>query len=138
MQKTKLGISVGLMGAIVCLTGYYSGVLALLLLGAYIFFQEENEWLKKLCIRVLVAVFAFYVVDSVLGIIPDVFNLLSDLIGLIGITLRFTFFKDLIYLVQDAIDLLQKLLFIGLGLKALNQGTIKIPVIDSLVDKYMA
>ncbi len=138
MQKTKLGISVGLMGAIVCLAGYYSGVLALVLIGAYIFFKEENEWLKKLCVRVLVAVLAFCIVDSVLTIIPDVFGLLSDLVGLIGISLRFTFINDLVYLVMDVIDLLQKLIFIGLGLKALNQGTIKLPVIDSMVDKYMA
>ena len=137
MQKTKLGISVGLMGAIVCLAGYYSGVLALVVLGGYIFFKEENEWLKKLCVRVLVAVFAFYLVNSVLGIIPDVFGLLSELVGLVGISLRFSFINNLVYLVQDAVALLQKLVFIGLGLKALNQGTIKLPVIDKLVDKYM-
>ncbi len=138
MQKTKLGIGVGLMGAIICLTGYYGGILALTVLGGYIFFKEDDAWLKKLCVRVLVTVLAFYLVNTALSLIPDVLGLLVEFFGWIGVTLKTSFINSFIYFVQDIVGLLQKLVFLGLGLKALKQQTIKIPVIDSLVDKHMA
>ena len=39
--------------------------------------------------------------------------------------------------VTSVIDIVEKLLFIGLGVKALTQGTIAVPVVDKLVSKYM-
>lgn len=138
MQKTKLGIGVGLMGAIICLSGLYGGVFALIVLGGYIFLKEDDEWLKKLCIRVLAAVFAFYVVNSVLGLIPEVMSLLVQFFSWIGVTLKTSFINNIVYFVIDIVDIVEKLLFLGLGLKALKQQTIKIPVVDDLVNKFMA
>lgn len=53
--------------------------------------------------------------------------------------LRFyaVFITNLVSAVTSIIDIIEKLLFIGLGVKALNQGTITAPVVDKLVSKYM-
>lgn len=47
------------------------------------------------------------------------------------------FISDLVSAMTSIIDIIEKLLFIGLGVKALNQGTITVPVVDKLVRKYM-
>ena len=47
------------------------------------------------------------------------------------------FIDNLIDAVVIALSVIEKLLFIGLGLKALNQGTISVPVVDQLIAKYM-
>ena len=47
------------------------------------------------------------------------------------------FITNLVSAVTSIIDIIEKLLFIGLGVKALNQGTITAPVVDKLVSKYM-
>ena len=47
------------------------------------------------------------------------------------------FISNLVSAITSIIDIIEKLLFIGLGVKALNQGTIAVPVVDKLVSKYM-
>ena len=37
----------------------------------------------------------------------------------------------------SVIDIIEKLLFISLGVRALNQGTIDVAVVDGLISKYM-
>lgn len=39
--------------------------------------------------------------------------------------------------ISSAITILKSILFVILGLKALNQGAIKLPIIDKIIDKYM-
>lgn len=42
MQKTRLGISVGMLGAAIYLTGLFSGYLVAVLLTGYVLLFEEN------------------------------------------------------------------------------------------------
>ncbi len=46
MQKTKLGVSVALMGAALYFLGLFSGYVALIILAGYVLLMEENVWLK--------------------------------------------------------------------------------------------
>ena len=47
MQKTKIGISVGVMGAVMYFASLFGGYIPMLLLAGYIFLKEENIWLQK-------------------------------------------------------------------------------------------
>ena len=50
MQKSKLGISVGLLGALI----YFAGLinpLAMIVLVGYVLLKEENPWLRKAQLR---------------------------------------------------------------------------------------
>ena len=48
MQKTKIGISVGVMGAVMYFASLFGGYIPMLLLAGYIFLREENIWLSRL------------------------------------------------------------------------------------------
>ena len=54
MQKTRLGISVGMLGAAVYLTGLFSGYLVAILMAGYVLLCEENGWLKRSDIKAVV------------------------------------------------------------------------------------
>ena len=54
MQKTRLGISVGMLGAAVYLTGLFSGYLVAILMAGYVLLCEENGWLKRSVIKAVV------------------------------------------------------------------------------------
>src|SRR5574344_1340231 len=47
MEKTKLGIPVGLLGAAMLFACYFGGYLVSFVLAGYILLFEENAWLKR-------------------------------------------------------------------------------------------
>lgn len=137
MQKTRLGVTVGLLGAAIYLVGLYGGVLATALLVGYVLVFEENEWLKKSAVKAFVLMMVFSVISSVLYLIPNAIEVISSIINILGIG----FYPEIVYNLSSAIsgvlNIVETLLFIGLALKALNQGSIAVPVVDQLIDTYM-
>ena len=59
MQKTRLGISVGLLGAATYFAGLFSGLLAALLLAGYVLMFEENEWLRRSVVKAITLTILF-------------------------------------------------------------------------------
>lgn len=51
MQKTKLGITVGALGAITFFAGFFGGYLAAIVLAGYALLFEENAWLKRSVVK---------------------------------------------------------------------------------------
>lgn len=47
MEKTKLGVSVGIFGAFLYVAALFGGYIAITLLAGYVLLMESNEWLKK-------------------------------------------------------------------------------------------
>ena len=54
MEKTKLGISVGLIGACICFTALFGGITPAVLLVGYVFLREDNAWPRGLPVPPLV------------------------------------------------------------------------------------
>ena len=57
MQKTKIGISVGVMGAVMYFASLFGGYIPMLLLAGYIFLKEENIWLRKAAFKAVAGIF---------------------------------------------------------------------------------
>ena len=53
MEKTKLGISVGLFGAIIFAVALFGGYIPSILLVGYVLLMETNEWLRKSAVKAL-------------------------------------------------------------------------------------
>jgi hypothetical protein len=137
MQKTRLGISVGLLGAAIYLTGLFSGYLVAVLLTGYVLLFEENEWLKRSAVKAVSLMAFFSFITVLVNLIPNVINCISYVASMFGSAFYARFISNLVSAVTSAIDIIEKILFIGLGIKALNQGTIAVPVVDKLISKYM-
>lgn len=135
MQKTKLGISAALLGAAIYFCGLFSGYLLVFLLAGYCLLMEENVWLKKAAVKAVAVMLIFSLLSAVIGLIPDVIGVISSIFNIFGGSFSIGFLSNLVYAVNRILDLLQTLLLLGLGLKALNQGTLPVPFVDKLVNK---
>ena len=65
MQKTKLGITVGALGAITFFAGFFGGYLAAIVLAGYALLFEENAWLKRSVVKAVVLMVFFSVTVSI-------------------------------------------------------------------------
>lgn len=136
MQKTKIGVSVGLLGAVAYFMGLFSGYLVVVLLAGYVLLFEENEWLKKTVVKSVSLLVFFSFIVVIINLIPDTISFINYVVSIFGGSFYIGFISNLINAVTSAINIFEKILFIGLGVKALNQGTIVVPVVDNLINKY--
>ena len=137
MQKTKLGISVALLGLIVVMGIYFGGLTAGVILVGYVLMFEENEWLKKTAVKAICLSVVVSLVISILNLIPGLISWVSSVLGLIGLSFSYSWISRLVNVITDALSIIRTVLFLLMGVKAFNQGVVKIPVIDDIVNKNM-
>ncbi len=137
MQKTRLGISVGMLGAAIYLTGLFSGYVVAVLMAGYVLLFEENSWLRRSAVKAVSLMVFFSFITVLINLIPNAISSINYIASMFGSSFYAVFITNLVSAVTSIIDIIEKLLFIGLGVKALNQGTITAPVVDKLVSKYM-
>ena len=76
MLKTKLGISIALVGAAMYFLGAFSFTPAVLLAG-YVLIAEENEWVKRQAAKMVGVVVLFSLLSIAVGWIDDVVGVLK-------------------------------------------------------------
>ena len=133
MHKTKLGISVGLMGAFICFLGLFFDVKSWLFLAiiGLVLWQEENAWLKKLVIKVAI-------ISLCLLLVPYAVNVVRDIIDIIrGIfSINKSLWSDRIdFYIPRIVFLLRTFIFIMLGSKSLKQKHVSMTSIDNIINK---
>ena len=138
MEKTKLGISVGMLGAAVYFSAALFGYLALLVVGGYILFVEKKEWLKKCVIKAVVLMLLYSLITTVIGLIPQLISLSGGEETLFGsYYLYLAGAYQIISVVLVVLNFVRIGFFIALGIKALSEKTINIPLIDNFINTYM-
>lgn len=136
MQKTKMGISVGVLGAAIYFIGLFSGYLAVVILTGYVLLFEKNEWLRKSAVKAIALMIVFSLLVSLINLIPNTLDVINGIFILFGCDFGIGMINGIVSVIIDVINIVEKIVFIGLGMKALNQGTIEIPVVDNLINKY--
>ena len=136
MQKTKLGISVGLMGLIMCLAGMFTGYVAAVVIAGYILLAEENIWLKKTAAKVICLMLAFSVLSAAVTFIPTVWSAIESFVQIFSPYFFSSVFHQIFSFFSEVVSILRTVVFAILAYKSISQGTIKIPVVDGLLDKH--
>ena len=138
MEKTKLGISVGMLAAIMYFSTAVVGYLALLVVGGYILFVEKTEWLKKCVIKAVVLMLLYSLISTVIGVIPQFLSFGSGEEVLFGsYYLYLTSAYQIVAVVLVVLNFMRIGLFLALGGKALREKTITIPIVDRFINAYM-
>jgi len=137
MQKTKLGITVGALGAITFFAGFFGGYLAAIALAGYALLFEENAWLKRSVVKAVVLMVFFSVTVAIINVIPDLLEFVGNIASVFNGNFSIIKVNQVVNVVVSGLNLVEKVLFLGLGVKALSQGTIVIPFIDKKVSKYI-
>lgn len=138
MQKSKLGISVGLLAAIVyfaCIFG--GGYTVAILITGYVFLREDNPWLKRITLKSVILMSIFSIASFLINLIPNCINVINDFAMAINHPFSTSFISSIVSGLTSIIDIVRGILFVVLGIKALSQGTIRLPIIDKMLDTYM-
>ena len=137
MEKAKLGISVGLVGAILYCLGLFGGALVTIAAVAYVLIYEENEWLKKTAVKVVVLMFFFPVVQYAVGLIPDLIRIVFDVLNMFKVYSNIEIVYSIENLFYDLVVIVKYVVFAIFGVMALSQKSVKIPLLDNFLDKHM-
>lgn len=137
MEKTRLGISVGLLGAILCFATGFGGITPAVIIAGYILLREDNAWLKTLAVRALTFLLIYNVGIVIVDLLPDVLNALATLVNGFGGTFSYRPVSGIFNTIIDIMGIAKNLLFIALGIKALSNSTVKLPVSDGIVSKNL-
>lgn len=137
MEKTKLGISVELLGVIVFAAALFGGYFPLLLVAGYILLREENEWLRKSAVQAVATSIVFSFLIYAVGLIPDALDWFGSLINIFGTSFYFSIVNGIINAVTSALSIIREILFLLMILKGFKQESIQIPVVDKIIEKYM-
>lgn len=137
MEKTKLGIPVTVMAALVCLLGYYGGYVIAGVAVGYVLLVEQNAWLKKSALKVLSLLLCFSVASTVIYLIPNIVSMIESL----AFIFTEEYFEGSYYRVfeffSSLLNLLKTVLFVLMGCFWLAGKDLKIPVLDKLLDKLL-
>ena len=138
MDKTKLGISVGLVGAILYCLGLFGGALVTIAAFAYVLIFEESEWLKKTAVKVVVLMFFFPVVQHAIGLIPDLMRIVFDILNMFKVYVNIEIVYSIENLLYNVVVIAKYIVFAVFGVMALSQKSVKIPLLDNFLDKHFA
>lgn len=135
-MKTKLGISTRLLGAALYLTGLFSGYTVLTLLAGYVLLFEEDAWLKRTAVKAFAVCICFSVLSALVGFIPNAATLLDDVAIIFEDRFEMpVIFSQLVNLLQTILTIAEKVLLLLLAFKALKNNTLKVGVVDDLLNK---
>ncbi len=141
MQKTKLGISVGLFGAILFMAALTGSYIAVFVAAGYALLAEENVWLKRAAVKAVVLMVAFAALNLIIYFIPNIIDTIESLVVMFDgdpFTGDFVgFINKLVAFLDDVINLAQIVIFALLALKALKQGTIIVPAVDKFINNHI-
>ena len=138
-MKTKLGISIGLLAALIYFAALFSGFgMALILLAGYVLLVESDEWLRRMAVKAVVFSVTMTVLYWIVSIIPGLFGVINDFISLFnGEYFSIEWISDIVDILHAVISFVENVVLILLGIKALSKSTIYIPVIDGMVNKFI-
>lgn len=140
MQKTKLGISVGLLGTILFMVAIVEPLAAIIIAG-YILIAEENVWLRRTAVKSTVILIAFAALNVIIYLIPDFIDVIENLICIFKDDYYsgdfVSFINRLVSFISGVFDYIKVILFALLALKSLKQSTIIIPAIDKFINNHI-
>ena len=136
MKTTKLGISVGFMGAILCGLGLFGGYFLTIAAVAYVLIREENMWLRKTAIKVLLLIFTFPLLHTIINFLPDLIGFINDVMIVFDDYFKVEKLSEIATVLKDIVNIAEYVIFILLGILAFSQRTIRIPFVDKIIDKH--
>lgn len=137
MQKTKLGISVPLLGAAICFAAVFGGYVASIILAGYVLIREEDPWLRKTGVKAVAVLMLFAFISTIIGFIPEGVSIINNLCNIFDTTFEAAKLSQIVYLIKGVINLIENIVLIVMGCKALKYTDMNVAIVDKIVDNNM-
>lgn len=131
--RTRLGVTVGMLGAIIYFSALISPVI-LILLAVYVLMMEDNRWLKGSAIKCVVFYLVFFFIFQIIDGINYFLNIINRMIDfMVRWNPGFAFPGS----ITDLLSIGQIAFFVIMGFGAFKMREIRIRKIDEFVETHM-
>lgn len=138
MQKTKLGLAPGVLGALAFIACLFGGYTVALLVVGYILVCETDGWVRRTGVKALVLMVLFSLLNFVLGLIPDLFGILNSFLGIFDVYFYPSFISSFFNFLSNIVSLFKSVIFLVFAAMALKQKTIVIGPLDNMITNFMS
>jgi len=136
MEKTKIGISIGLLGAALYFIAIIN-IVPLVVIAGYVLLFEENAWLKRVAVKAVCVVIFFAIFTALINLVSNSYNLIVDISALFGDSINIAQFHRVMNILRTVISVVQVIVLLMLGFSALKQGNVKFGPVDNTINKHM-
>lgn len=137
MLKTKMGVSIALVGAAMYFLGAIAFTPAVLLAGAMLI-MEDNQWVKRQAAKMIGVVIVFSLLGIAVGWIDDVVSILNTIVHWFSKDAKYLSVPgNLDSLLRTIIGAAEEVFLIVMGFMALKMKEIRFGVIDKLLERFM-
>lgn len=135
MVKTKLGVSIGLLSAVVYFTALFGGYIPLFLLAGYILIVEQNDWLKRVCCKAVLLLIGFSVVSVCIDLLPNALGCISSFVAIFKGHFSYNAINCIVSVLDGILGIVKVVLFLMLGFKAYKIQDVKVSKIDHMIEE---
>ena len=134
MEKTKIGLSVGIVGAAAYLLVLFGGYTPALLLVGYILLCETDTGLKKNAVLAVCIQLAFSLVNTLIGLLPDVIGVFTSLLSIFTLDLSTWIINNIFNFFYNVLGLAKTLVLLVMAFLAYKGKTFELPFLNKLFD----
>lgn len=122
MEKTKIGLSAGIVGAIVFLLFLFGGYTVGLLAFGYVMLCEKDESLRLSAVTAVLVALAASVITLVISLIPNLMGILNSLLSAFDADIDLSVLYNLESFLNGLVSLARAVALVGLaGMSALGK-----------------
>lgn len=136
-MKTKLGITAGLMGTCAYFMAMFGSYVALIVLVGYVLLSETNEWLRRTAVKAIVLALAIDVLCALINLLPGALDVIDSMLRIFNGSLYAAKVGEFTSFLTNVVKYAGRILFLILGINSLKQGYIRIPVLDSFLERHI-
>ena len=125
------------MGALLYALGLFGGYFLTVAAVVYVLWREESVWLKQTAVKALALTFLFPVISLAIGVIPDLVGLVQSVMNLFDEFFSMEVILEIEAILRSILNILEYVVFILLGVMTLGKKTVRVPLVDALVEKHL-
>lgn len=133
MERTKIGLTVPVTGALAFVVFLFGGYVAGLLFTGYILLCEENVQLRKNALLAIFAAVTVSLVGAVINFLPDVVNVFESFLNLLTLNVHVPFVDSFANFLYYILNVVKPILFVGLAVLAWQNKPVKLAILDKLI-----
>ncbi len=134
MEKSKIGLTIPVMGALTYLLFLFGGYTPRLLVAGYILLREEHAGLKKTAITAVLAAVAISAVNLLIGLLPEVVDVFRTLFAIFGEYMDADILSAIAGFLYAILSLAKTVVFVGLAVLELMGKPLKIGFVEKLLN----
>ena len=135
MQKSKLGLPVGVVAAGLYLIGLFGGYFPALLLAGYILLREEDNFLRRAVVKTFLVMFVCSILNAIVYLLPEYIGIFQNLLAIFNVHFSINVLNYICRACSQCVNLMESLLLLILAILAFFGKSVDLKFISKCVDK---